>query len=193
MDVYENERGTFIFNSKDLCMIEYIPELINAGIDSFKVEGRMKTALYAATIAGAYRSAIDDYMESEEKYRENLPYYREEVRRCTHRKYGTGFFFGMPDESGQIYDESVYVNDYVYLGTIEQAFSDHGIITQKNKFHTGDVIEVMRPGQRSLSSKVLFIKDEDGNPMDSCPHASQKLLVGLDMELKAGDVLRIGK
>ena len=97
MPVYENERGTYIFNSKDLCMIEHIPELVEAGIDSLKVEGRMKTALYVATVARTYRMALDDYAESEELYRSRIPVYKEEIAKCTYRQYTTGFFFGKPD------------------------------------------------------------------------------------------------
>ena len=118
--VYENERGTYIFNSKDLCMIEHIPELIAAGIDSFKIEGRMKTALYVAAVARTYRRAIDDYLESEEKYRANMGWYKEEIAKSVHRQFTTGFYFGKPDENTQIYNSSTYVNEYVYLGIIEE-------------------------------------------------------------------------
>ena len=110
LPVYENERGTYIFNSKDLCMIEHIPELVDAGIDSFKIEGRMKTALYVATVARTYRKAIDDYFASEEKYRENLEWYRREIAKCTYRSFTTGFYFGKPDENTQIYDNNTYLN-----------------------------------------------------------------------------------
>ena len=120
LPVYENERGTFIFNSKDLCMIDHIPELVAAGIDSFKIEGRMKTALYVAAVARTYRRAIDDYFESEEKYRQNRDWYRTEIAKCTYRQFSTGFYFGKPDENNQIYDNSTYVNEYTYLGYIQE-------------------------------------------------------------------------
>jgi putative protease len=113
MPVIENDRGTFIFNSKDLCMIEHIPEMIDAGIDSFKIEGRMKTALYVATVARTYRKAIDDYLESEQKYRDNMDWYRHEIGQCTYRQFTTGFYFGKPDENTQIYDNSTYVRESV--------------------------------------------------------------------------------
>lgn len=118
LPVFENDRGTFIFNSKDLNMIEHIPELVDAGIDSFKIEGRMKTALYVATVARTYRRAIDDYFASEEQYRANLEWYRAEIAKCTYRKFTTGFYFGKADENTQIYDESTYVSEYIYLGTV---------------------------------------------------------------------------
>ncbi len=120
LPVEENERGTFLFNSKDLCMVEHIPELVEAGIDSLKVEGRMKTALYVATVARTYRRAIDDFFQSEEIYRRNLDWYREEAAKCTHRHFSTGFYFGKPDAGSQIYDSSTYVNEYTYLGTVER-------------------------------------------------------------------------
>ena len=120
LPVFENERGTYIFNSKDLCMIEYIPEIVAAGIDSLKIEGRMKTALYVATVARTYRKAIDDFFESEEKYRANMDWYKGEISKCTYRQFTTGFYFGKPDENTQIYDSNTYVNEYVYLGIVEQ-------------------------------------------------------------------------
>ncbi|MEE3496615.1 MAG: peptidase U32 family protein, partial [Butyrivibrio sp.] len=110
LPVYENDRGTYIFNSKDLCMIEHIPELVNAGVDSCKIEGRMKTALYVATVARTYRKAIDDFFESEEKYRENMPWYKEQISKCTYRQFTTGFYFGKPSDETQIYDVNTYVN-----------------------------------------------------------------------------------
>ena len=123
LPVEENERGTFLFNSKDLCMVEHIPELVEAGIDSLKVEGRMKTALYVATVARTYRRAIDDFFQSEETYKKNLDWYRQEIAKCTHRHFSTGFYFGRPGEESQIYDSSTYVNEYTYLGTVEEIWA----------------------------------------------------------------------
>lgn len=119
LPVYENDRGTFIFNSKDLCMIEHIPEVVEAGIDSLKIEGRMKTALYVATVARTYRKAIDDFFESPDKYQKNMDWYRAEIAKCTYRQFTTGFYFGRPDENTQIYDNNTYVNEYIYLGIID--------------------------------------------------------------------------
>lgn len=130
LPVYENERGTFLFNSKDLCMIEYVPELVQAGIDSFKIEGRMKTALYVAAVTRTYRKAIDDYFESEETYRANMEWYRAEIAKCTYRQYSTGFYFGKPSQENQIYDNSTYVSEYTYLGIVEEV--------RKNEEKAGD-------------------------------------------------------
>ena len=118
LPIEENERGTYIFNSKDLCMIEHIPELIESGVDSFKVEGRMKTALYVATIARSYRKAIDDYFADPELYEKNKPLYLEEAAKGVNRQFTTGFFFGKPTYRDQIYDRSTYEKSYTYLGTI---------------------------------------------------------------------------
>lgn len=194
MPVFENERGTYIFNSKDLCMIEHIPEMIDAGIDSFKIEGRMKTALYVATVARTYRKAIDDLLESEEKYRENMDWYRHEIAQCTYRQFTTGFYFGKPDENTQIYDNSTYVRESVYLGMADAVYDDGSIaIEQKNKFCTGDEIEVMKPDGQDIKVKVTGIRDEEGAEMESAPHARQKLKVFLEPPCAGRfDLLRCG-
>ena len=155
MPVYENERGTYIFNSKDLCMIEHIPELIDAGIDSFKIEGRMKTALYVATVARTYRKAIDDFKKDPELYRQNMEWYKEEIGKCTYREFTTGFYFGKPGADAQIYDNNTYVKNFTYLGTVENV-DERGFakIEQKNKFSVGEMIEIMKPDGRNLQVEV---------------------------------------
>lgn len=191
LPVYENERGTYIFNSKDLCMIEHVPELIDAGIDSFKIEGRMKTALYVATVARTYRKAIDDYLESPEKYKENMPWYLDQISNCTYRQFTTGFFFGKPSEEAQIYDSNTYVKEYTYLGIIgEQNEAGLYAIEQKNKFSVGETIEIMKPSGDNIEVTVKQIVDEDGRQQMSAPHPQQKLWVDLGCELTTYDILR---
>lgn len=190
MPVYENERGTFIFNSKDLCMIEHIPEMIEAGIDSFKIEGRMKTALYVATVARTYRKAIDDYLESPEKYQANMEWYRQQIGSCTHREFTTGFYFGKPGEESQIYDASTYVKEYTYLGMIQEERGGLYQIQQKNKFSVGETIEIMKPDGRNVTTTVKRIVNEAGEDQESAPHARQILYVGLDKEARSYDLLR---
>lgn len=191
LPVYENERGTYIFNSKDLCMIEHIPDMIKAGINSFKIEGRMKTALYVATVARTYRKAIDDYLESEEKYLANMEWYKAEIRKCTYRQFTTGFYYGKPDENTQIYDNNTYVNEYTYLSRVEEAAEDGRILfEQKNKFSVGEIIEIMKPNGEDIPAKVEAMFDADGNPIDSCPHASQMVYAYLSVTPEAGDILR---
>ena len=191
MPVYENERGTYIFNSKDLCMIEYIPELVDAGIDSFKIEGRMKTALYVATVARTYRKAIDDYKKDPELYRKNMEWYKEEIGKCTYREFTTGFYFGKPTTDSQIYDSNTYVKNYTYLGTAEEVREDGCCrIEQKNKFSVGEQIEIMKPDGRNVLVTVKGITDEDGNVMESAPHPKQILWVDLGSEVSPYDILR---
>ena len=189
--VFENDRGTYIFNSKDLCMIEYIPEMVKAGIDSFKIEGRMKTALYVASVARTYRQAIDDFITSEELYYKNIPHYKEEIAKCTYRQFITGFYFGRTNEDSQIYDNNTYVKEYTYLGLI-QGKNEKGLyaIEQRNKFSVGDTIEVMKPNGDNIAVKVHHIEDEAGNEMESCPHPKQKIYLDLGLELSDFDLLR---
>lgn len=191
MPVYENERGTYIFNSKDLCMIEHIPELIEAGIDSFKIEGRMKTALYVATVARTYRKAIDDCLKDRGLYEENLPWYREQISNCTYRQFTTGFFYGRPDSEAQIYDSNTYVKEYTYLGIIGEENGEGCYrIEQRNKFCTGEMIEVMKPDGRNIRAEVKRIINEDGEEQESAPHPKQVLYVDLGMKLSQYDILR---
>lgn len=189
--VFENDRGTYIFNSKDLCMIEHIPEMIDAGIDSFKIEGRMKTALYVATVARTYRKAIDDYLESPDKYLANLDWYRAEIAKCTYRKFTTGFYFNKPDAETQIYDNNVYIKEYTYLGIVGEK-SSQGLyrIEQRNKFSIGEEIEVMKPNGENHFVTVKSITDEEGNQQESAPHPKQVLYIDLGMELSQYDILR---
>lgn len=190
MPVYENERGTYIFNSRDLCMIEHIPELIDAGIDSFKIEGRMKTALYVATVARTYRKAIDDYKKDPALYEKNMEWYREEIGKCTYREFTTGFYFKKPGSDAQIYDSNTYVKNYTYLGTVEESEGCRFRIEQKNKFSVGEVIEIMKPDGRNVQALVKSICDTDGNAQESAPHPKQILWVELDEPAMVHDILR---
>ncbi len=190
--VTENERGTYIFNSKDLCMIEHIPELLDAGIDSLKIEGRMKTALYVATVARTYRRAIDDFFESPELYRERLELYKEEIGKCTTRDFTTGFYFGKPQSDSQIYDSNTYHKNYIYLGTVAGVEDGYALIEQKNKFSVGDEIEIMKPDFENVRTNVLEIRDADSmESMESCPHPKQKLKLRLSVMPEAFDILRV--
>ena len=191
LPVEENERGTYIFNSKDLCMIEHIPELVNAGIDSFKIEGRMKTALYVAVVSRTYRQAIDDYFEDPQKYIDNIPYYKKEIAKCTYRQFTTGFFFGPTTHDSQIYDNNTYVKGYEYLGTIHESLEDgRGVFEQKNKFSVGDEVEIMKPTGENIVTKVLSMQDEKGENVDSCPHPGQRITLQTECTLQEYDIIR---
>lgn len=205
--VYENERGTYIFNSKDLCMIEHIPEIVAAGVDSLKIEGRMKTALYVATVARTYRKAIDDYFESEEKYRANMDWYKAEISKCTYRQFTTGFYFGKPDQETQIYDNNTYVNEYIYLGIADRCgmlselnpawnsgeTQDAYVIQieQRNKFSVGDTIEIMKPDGTNAEVLVKAMYNENWESVDSCPHPKQVLWIELSEKAEKYDLLRV--
>ena len=191
LPVYENERGTYIFNSKDLCMIEYIPELIEAGIDSLKVEGRMKTALYVATVARTYRKALDDYAKDPGLYREHMPWYLDQISNCTYRQFTTGFFFGKPGADAQIYDSNTYVKEYTYLGIVGEK-NGEGLyaIEQRNKFSVGETIEVMKRDGRDLKVTVKRIVNEAGEDQESAPHPKQILYLDLGEKLDRYDILR---
>ena len=191
LPVEENERGTFLFNSKDLCMIEHIPDVVDAGIDSLKIEGRMKTALYVATVARTYRRALDDYAKDPKLYQANMDWYRDQISNCTYRQFTTGFFYGKPGDESQIYDSNTYVKEYTYLGIIGGRRED-GLycIEQRNKFSVGETIEIMKPDGTDVTVAVSAIFDEEGNAMESAPHPKQKLWVGLDQKAEKYDILR---
>ena len=191
LPVYENERGTYIFNSKDLCMIGHIPDLIDAGIDSFKIEGRMKTALYVATVARTYRKAIDDYLKDPALYEKNMPWYLDQISNCTYRQFTTGFFYGKPDSEAQIYDSNTYVKEYTYLGIVGGT-NEEGLyrIEQRNKFSVGETIEVMKPNGENLEAKVLRIVNEEGEEQESAPHPKQVLFIDLGVPMEQYDILR---
>ena len=190
MPVYENERGTYIFNSKDLCMIEHIPELIDAGIDSLKIEGRMKTALYVATVARTYRKALDDYQKAPELYRKNMPWYLDQISNCTYRQFTTGFFFGKPDSESQIYDSNTYIKEYTYLGIVGEVKDGLIRIEQRNKFSVGETIEIMKPDGRNVEAKVVRIVNQDGEEQENAPHPKQILFVELSEQADVYDLLR---
>ena len=191
LPVEENERGTYIFNSKDLCMIEHVPDLIEAGVDSFKIEGRMKTALYVAAVTRTYRRANDDYKKSPELFQQNLDYYREEIAKCTYRQFTTGFYYGKTDENSQIYDANTYIKEYTYIGIV-QDIDERGYhkIYQRNKFSVGEEIEVMIPDGTNKVLKVLAMEDENREPVESAPHPKQEIWIDFGEKLEPGYLLR---
>ena len=189
--VEENERGTYIFNSKDLCMIEYIPELVAAGINSFKIEGRMKPALYVAVVAVVYREAIDDYIADPELYQKKKAYYKECISKCSHRQFYTGFYFGRPETEGQLYDGNVYEREAVYLGIVETVDANgYCAMEQKNKFAVGEKLELLHPHAAVKCVTVVDMLDEEGNHIENCPHAKQRIRVLFSETPETYDLLR---
>ena len=191
MPIYENERGSFIFNSKDLCMIEHIPEIIESGITSLKLEGRVKTSYYVATVVKAYRNEIDRYLQNPEKYIFN-PENKEELLKVSHRPYSTGFYFGKPDENSQVYTTSSYIRDYDLIGIVTD-FDENtrlATVSQRNRFFKGDEIEVLSPDKPSFSQKIEFMQDENGNNIDVARNAEMTVKIMLREAVSAGSMLR---
>lgn len=181
--VYENERGTYIFNSKDMCMIGHIPELMQSGVTSFKIEGRVKTEFYVATVVGAYRRAIDSYLDNPEQYKFN-PAWMEELNKVSNRGYTTGFWMGNPQETAQEYKTGGYIRTYdvaaIACGTKENGMTE---FTQKNKLSVGDEVEVMIPKEEPFTYKVTHLIDETGCEVESVPHPMQTFCMDMGREL----------
>ncbi len=191
MDVFENERGTFIFNSKDLCMIRHIPELIQSGIASFKIEGRVKTEYYVATVVGAYRREIDRYFENPEEYFFDEAEY-EELCKVSHRAYSTGFYFGKPNADGQVYTSSSYIRNYDLIGIVEGYDAETGTarVTQRNRFFKGDTVEIMQPKKPCFTQKIDSITDENGQEIEVANHAEQRVFIRTQKPVSKGAMLR---
>ncbi len=192
MPVVENERGTYIYNSKDLCMIDHIPELIEAGIYSFKIEGRMKTPFYVGTVVKAYRQAIDDYMADPALYESKKAYYIEEVSKASHRDYTTAFYFGKPDGNQQVYTNNSYIRDYDFIGMVMEDSDEDGfaVVMQRNKFEKGETIEIMPQKGDSRKMTVELMLNEEGEEVLSAPHPQQILKIKFPLPVKKFDILR---
>jgi len=193
MPVVENERGTYIYNSKDLCMIEYIPQLIDAGIQSLKIEGRMKTPFYVGTVIKAYREAIDDYLEDPAKYESRKAYYLEEISKASHRDYTTGFYFGKPSDKDQVYTNNTYIRDYDFVGMVYEDYDEESgcaLIMQRNKFEVGDELEIFPAKGPSQKITITEMWDENGVSVPSAPHPMQILKVKLPYPVKKYDMIR---
>ena len=193
MDIYENERGSFIFNSKDLCTIRHIPELIESGITSLKIEGRVKTSFYVATVVGAYRREIDRYLADPEGYTPSEEEFQE-LCKVSHRPYTTGFYFGRPDGQGQVYTDSSYIRDYDLIGMVEAYDPETGSMTisQRNRFFLGEEIEVIQPGKPYFKQTVRWMRNEKGEEIDVAPHAKMQVRLNCDQPIEAveGAMLR---
>ncbi|WP_454054490.1 peptidase U32 family protein [Clostridium sp. Marseille-Q7071] len=186
--IIEDDKGTYIMNSKDLCMIEYIPELMNTGAISFKIEGRMKSAYYAATVVKAYREAIDTYFENPKEYKFQQKWL-ENLQKPSHRKYYTGFYLG--DKDSQIYESSSYIRNYDIVGTVVEFDKENNlaVIEQRNKVLDNDVVEVLRPVGDNIEITLKDMRDSKGNKIDSAPSAQMLFSVKVDTELQKSDIL----
>ena len=184
MPVYENDNGTFIFNSKDLCMIEHIPEIISSGVASLKIEGRMKSSYYVATVVKAYREVIDAYYKDPEGYKFD-PLWLEEISKASHREYTTGFYFKKPGSEDQVYNTAAYVREYDFVGIVLDYDKKTGIakVEQRNRMFAGDEIEVVRPKGKYFKQKITGMKNEEGEYIENAPHP--RMIVYMPMEHEA--------
>lgn len=189
--IYEDESGTHIFNSKDLCMIEHIPELMETGIDSFKIEGRMKSLYYVATVISVYRKAIDLYFKDPSSYKTD-PKWLEEIAKASHRDYTTGFYFGRPGASEQIYDKNTYIRNYDFVGVVldYDIQTQVATIEQRNRMIVGDEIEIISPQREYFSQKIEKLWDEKGNLIDTAPHPQEIIKMKMEQPVSSWDILR---
>ncbi|MBS5316306.1 MAG: U32 family peptidase [Clostridiales bacterium] len=192
MPVEEDERGTYIYNSRDLCMIEYIPELIESGIYSFKIEGRMKTPLYVATVVKAYREAIDTYLEDPKAFEEKRSYFLQEVGKASHREFSTGFYEHKPTSDDQTYGHNSYVRNYDFSGMVIDYDKETKLITieQRRKFSVGDTVEILLPNRPFISVKIEEMWDEEGNSIESAPHPLQIVKFKVEEDVTVPALLR---
>ncbi len=190
--IEEDERGTYIFNSKDLCMIQYIPELIESGVYSFKIEGRVKTSYYVGSVIKAYREAIDDYLKDPALYESKKEYYLDEVEKSSYRGYTTGFFLGRPDEEAQVYTSNSYVRTYDFAALVKEYDEETGfaIIEQRNKFVVGEEVEFLTTSGKNFTQKVVEMYDIDGNRLEEAPHPQQIIKLKVDNPVSPFDMMR---
>lgn len=191
LPVFEDDRGTYIFNSNDLCMIEHIPELIGAGLDSLKIEGRMKSSYYVATVVQAYRQVLDRYAENPNDYIFDTDC-MEEIKKASHRPFTTGFYFNRPTAHDHRYDDSQYIRHYDFVGMVMDYMPGKGIaiVEQRNHFKVGDKLEIMRPGKPHIEYEVKAMSDEDGQSIDCAPHPQQIVQLPIDIPLTKYCLLR---
>lgn len=189
--IEEDDRGTYILNSRDLCMLDHIPELANSGITSFKIEGRMKSSFYVATIVGAYRKALDAYISNPKEYTFD-PAWMKELKKVSHREFTTGFYFDKPTNQDQNYQTSAYTREYSFTGVVRSYDETTGmaIVEQRNKMTVGEEIEVFGPYTDFFSQKLEILEDAEGNPIESAPHPQQILRIKMDQPVQPGFMLR---
>lgn len=186
--IFEDEKGTYILNAKDMCMIEHIDKLAQVGVTSLKIEGRAKSAYYVAVVTNAYRMAVDEYYKNPDNF--VLPdWIRDEVYKVSHRKYSNGFFFGTPEQS-QYYENSGYIRNYDVVAVVEYCENGTVYCTQRNKFMAGDTVELLAPSQKAVELVLDTLYDENGESIDTANHAMMKFSFKSDMIFPNGTVIR---
>lgn len=189
MPVVENDRGTYVFNAKDLCLLEFLPEILSGGISSLKIEGRVKSEYYVATVVRAYRQEMDRYYENPEKYTLS-PDALETVCKVSHRRYSHGFWDGEARENGQIHESSTYIRDYQVAGIVKEEEPGVLRLSQRNKFSVGDTLEVMTPDGREYTKTVTEMYDEEGNALESAPHPTQTIRIPMEGQFPPYSMVR---
>lgn len=187
----EEERGTFILNANDLRMIEFIPQMVESGIDSFKIEGRMKSVYYVATVVNAYREAIDSYFDDPENWKCKARWL-EELEKVSHRPYSTGFFFGKPGKEDQTYSHSQYIATHEFVGKVLEYSKETGsaLVEQRNKFSLGDIVEIFGPGEAPFIQRISRMTDTEGNPLEAAAHPKQHVILPVDRPVERDYLLR---
>jgi putative protease len=190
--IEEHEEGTFIMNSKDLCMIEHIDELIEAGIASLKIEGRVKSEYYLATVIRSYRMAIDSYYADPKNYKYD-PYLLEEIKKVSHRDFTTGFFYGNAGKDSQVYETNSYIRGYDFVGIVKDYDEDSQIATveQRNRIFVGDEVEIFGPGIKHFNQKIDKMVDDKDREIEVANHAQQIFKIKVDNPVKPGYMLRM--
>ncbi|GIM33319.1 peptidase U32 family protein [Paraclostridium bifermentans] len=189
--VLDDVDAEFFFNTKDMCMINYIPQIIESGINSFKIEGRMKTAYYVATTVRAYRMAIDEYIKDPENWEFN-PMWLEELKKGSHRHFSEGFYLGKTSTRDQNYESASYVRNYDFIGVVRGHEEESGlvIVEQRNRMFVGDEIEIIGPYKETMYGKILEMYNEENEPIESAPHAKQIVKMKLDIPVEEHYMLR---
>lgn len=185
--VVEEDNGTYLYNSRDLCMIEHIPEVLKAGVKSLKIEGRAKSSYYVAVTTNAYRHALDDYYKTGDDWKLQ-PWIADELNKVSHREYNTGFFFG--NEPGQVHSNGGYIREYDVVAVCDDYKDGTAFMTQRNRFFVGDTLDVLPPSGIPFNITVEQLFDESGNQIDVAPHAMQKLKMPCKTEIPSGSLLR---
>lgn len=188
--ISNDENGTYIMNSQDMCMIEHIPELVAAGVDSFKIEGRAKSAYYAAVATNAYRAAIDGYLKNPSPDYKPEQWIIDEVRKISYRDYCTGFYFGAPQENAHIYYDGIYIREWDIIANVDGSDGEFLTVTQRNRFFEGDELEVLMPSQKPFTIKVEEMYNEKGERIDVAPNPMAKIKIRCTENIPAGAVLR---
>lgn len=189
--VFEDERGTYIFNSKDLCMIEHIPEMVESGIKSFKIEGRVKSSYYVATVLRSYRMAIDEYLKDPKNYKFKKEWL-DEIKKASYRDFTTGFYFNKPTKDDQVYTSSTYIRGYDFVGLVldYDVSTKLATVEQRNRMYLGDEVEVFGPGKDFFTQKIELMLDEEGNEIEVAPHPQQIVRIKMERDVEHWDIIR---